>query len=218
MYSLLKQRFYILARRKKIRNYIASHRIRKLHLGCKKAILEGWLNTDMFPEKNIVYLNVKKPFPFNSNTFDYIFCEHLIEHLECEEGIRFLGECFRSLKPGGKIRIATPDLRFLVELKNPEKTDLQKRYIAWSMKSFLPDIAIHQDAFVINNFFRDWGHKFIYDFVTLQQEMQGAGFRHITRCGIGQSENVNLRNLESHGKEISHEFNALETFVVEGTK
>jgi len=34
----------------------------------------------------------------------------------------------------------------------------------YTIDSFLPDAGIYLDTFVINNFFRFWGHKFIYDY------------------------------------------------------
>lgn len=129
-----------------------------------------------------------------------------------------LHECFRILKPHGKIRIATPDLHFLTELYNPQKTELQERYISWAVDSFLPDIGIYQDVFVINNFFRDWGHKFIYDFKTLQDVMSRVGFVNIKRCTVGESDDKNLQGVEFHGRHITDEFNKLETFAVEGSK
>ena len=61
-------------------------------------------------DNTYIYLDVCRRFPFAAETFHYIFSEHLIEHLTLEEGEAFLRECFRCLKVGGRIRIATPDL------------------------------------------------------------------------------------------------------------
>jgi predicted SAM-dependent methyltransferase len=209
-----------LSRHKKIKTYLESHRIRKLQLGSGDNILEGWLNTDLTPrsKKEIVFLDVRELFLFDDCTFDYIFCEHLIEHLEYQEGVDMLSQCFRILKQGGKIRIATPDLCFLIELYNSEKTELQERYISWAVDTFLSDIAIYQDVFVMNNFFRDWGHKFIYDFKSLHTTMSRVGFINITGYNIGESDDNNFRGVESHGRAMPDEFNKLETFVLEGSK
>ena len=45
-----------------------------LNLGCGPNILEGWLNTDIEPiDDRVVYLDAGKPFPFEDETFDFIF-------------------------------------------------------------------------------------------------------------------------------------------------
>ena len=216
--TVVKRGISFFTRRKNIRRYLEGHRVRKLHIGCGGMILKNWLNTDLDPSDNQLFIDARKKLPFDDSTFDYLFSEHLIEHLEYPEGVDFFLECFRIIKPCGVIRIATPDLRFLIELYNAEKNELQEHYIAWAIHSFLPDVGVPQDTQVINNFFRNWGHKFIYDFKTLQATMQRAGFINITPCTVGESDDAELRGIESHGKVIPEMFNRLETMVVEAIK
>jgi len=200
-------------------NYFNTNNVCKLQLGCGGNILEGWLNTDYYGnEENILPLDVTKSFSFPDNSFAYIFSEHLIEHLEYLEGLNMLKECFRILKPNGRIRISTPNLAFLIALYNEKKTDLQKSYIKWAVDNFLPHINIHDDTFVINNFFRNWGHKFIYDPKVLAYSLALAGFKNIELYNIHESNDDNLKNLESHGKHITEEYNKLESFVIEAVK
>jgi len=201
-----------------IRRYLESHPIRRLHIGCGENLLPGWLNTDLFPVKGALFLDASKQLPFPARTLDYIFSEHLIEHLEYQDGVRLVQECHRVLKPEGRLRIATPDLRFLIELHAENKTELQQRYIRWAVDTFLPSMDGYMDTFVINNFFTDWGHKFIYDEKTLRRVFENAGFVDIARFEVGQSADESLRGIEWHGRKIGDEFNALETMVLEGMK
>jgi predicted SAM-dependent methyltransferase len=53
-----------------------------------------------------------KGVPVNSDNADIIYCSHFLEHLTKNDGQYFLEECFRSLKKGGLLRIAVPDLDF----------------------------------------------------------------------------------------------------------
>jgi predicted SAM-dependent methyltransferase len=200
-----------------IKDYLNFPRIRKLHVGCGSNVLKGWLNTDLNPSRKIVFLDAKKRLPFNDQTFDYVFSEHLIEHLEYQDGERFLRECHRILKPGGKTRLSTPNLCFLIELYNNDKTGLQERYIRWAVDTFLPNVGIYQDTFVINNFFRNWGHEFIYDSKVLHNMLLKCGFVNITSCKVGESYDENLRVIECHSG-CPDEFNKLESMVFEGTK
>lgn len=43
--------------------------------------------------------------PFKSDTFDYLICTDVLEHIEGDEAIR---ECYRVLKPGGTALITVP--------------------------------------------------------------------------------------------------------------
>lgn len=208
----------LLMRRKAIRSYLHVHQVRKLHLGCGHAVLHGWLNTDLEPGRERVYVDVGKRLPFDDDTFDYVFSEHLIEHLTYREGADFLRECFRILKPGGTIRVATPDLAFLIGLYSPGKNLLQQRYVTWAAETFLPNAAACQDVRVINNFFHNWGHRFIYDFKTIEDSLKKVGFVTLRRRNVGESDDPELNGVESHHLVIPEEYNRLETMVVEALK
>ena len=166
----------------------------------------------MYPEKGVVHLDVARPLPFPAASLRYVFSEHLIEHLPYATGIRLLAEIHRVLADGGKIRIATPDMAFLVRLYH----EPNREYIEWAAQfsSFRPPTAVHN----INNFFRASGHQFIWDFPTLQSALESAGFSSVTRCQPGESDDPVLRGIEMHGKAIGDQWNKLETFVVEATK
>jgi predicted SAM-dependent methyltransferase len=76
----------------------------KLQFGCGGNRLEGWQNYDS--EIDIA----KPPLPFRDAYADFIFAEHVLEHVPLQEAIRFLRDCHRILKPGGTIRLAVPSI------------------------------------------------------------------------------------------------------------
>ena len=200
------------------REHFTRQPVKKLHLGCGNHIIEGWLNSDYFPyTERVLRLDVSKRFPFADGSFDYAFSEHMIEHIPFAHGQHMLNECFRVLKPNGKIRITTPDLAFLIALFQDEKTELQKKYIRWSSETMNDKVPYGEDTFVINNFVRDWGHQFIYDEKALRASLQRAGFHEITRCNLNESRFEEFRNLENEKKEPEG-FLRLESFTLEGTK
>jgi predicted SAM-dependent methyltransferase len=204
--------------RQQVKKYLEQYDNRKLHVGCGSKILSGWLNSDYSPNsKDVLYLDVTKPFPIGDSEFDYIFSEHMIEHISYSQGSMMLSECFRILKDKGTIRISTPDLKFLIDLYSENKSNLQNEYIKWSTDNHIEYAHHYDETFVINHFIREFGHYFVYDEKTLRSSMEKAGFTHIKRCDINQSEHESLINLETVDR-IPEEFFKLETFTLEGRK
>lgn len=213
----LVHRFGIWDRRLAYR-YITESEVSKLHLGCGWNVLPEWLNMDYSPRvREALYLDVRRPFFFPDETFDYVFSEHMIEHMSYNEGFNMLTECHRILKRGGRVRISTPNLSFLVKLCNNEKSSLQREYVKWSNSTFLEDAPEDNEVFVINNFMRNWGHTFIYDERTLRTAMTMTGFINIARCGLQQSRDYELCDLENT-RRIPLRFLEMETITLEGTK
>jgi predicted SAM-dependent methyltransferase len=200
-----------------IENYFAEQKTAKLHIGCGGSLLEGWLNSDVAPySSKVLQLDATTMFPFADETFAYVFSEHMIEHISYAGGSAMLSECYRVLRKNGKIRISTPDLRFLIDLYSENKSPLQQEYIKWASDSFI-GAPYYDDTFVINNFVRDWGHLLIYDEKTLRSSLGKAGFTDIVRCELNESEDDQLKNLEHEGR-MPKGFLRLESFTLEATK
>jgi predicted SAM-dependent methyltransferase len=208
-----------LQRGRLIERYLTENEVRKLHLGSAENILPGWLNTDLhgYRRKDVVYLDVRKPFPLPDASFDLVFSEHMIEHLTYADGQQCLRECHRVLRPGGRIRVATPSLDRLIRLYDAELTDLQRRYVRWSVETFIAFADAELPGFVLNNFLRDWGHEFVYDTGTLRHALETAGFVDVTEWPVGESDDPRLAGLERHMRSAA-EFNAYETMVLEARR
>jgi predicted SAM-dependent methyltransferase len=201
-----------------IESYFAKQEIRKLHIGCGTSTLGDWLNSDLFPySDDILHLDATDTFPFVNETFDYIFSEHMIEHISYSNGLAMLSECHRVLKKNGKIRISTPNLQFLSDLYRKNKSELQIEYIKWATDSFIQSAPYYDETFVINNFVRDWGHLFIYDEKTLRSSLEKAGFTKIIKSDLNESNDETLRNLENE-QRMPRGFLRLESITLEGTK
>jgi SAM-dependent methyltransferase len=230
-----------------ISDYFRSHATRKLQIGTGANVLSGWLNTDYEPaSETICYMNALERFRFEDSMFDYIFSEHMIEHMTYKGGLYMLMECYRVLKPGGRIRISTPNICNIIGLYAANKTNLQKRYLHWSsailiglygpeatdhqkrepewvlptehINRYFPDPEMNSACFVVNCFFRSWGHKFLYDPQTLTAALREAGFVDVVECETGESCDEHLRGIESHGKKIGEENNRFESMVFEAIR
>jgi predicted SAM-dependent methyltransferase len=202
---------------KKISDYLQRDGEKKLHIGCGHNTLTGWLNSDYYPtQADVIHLDATKQFPLPSNSFDYVFSEHMIEHVNYNDGLKMLRESHRIMKPGGKIRISTPDLKFLIELYTDSKTQLQADYIKWAGETFTKTEE-KTDTIVINNFVRDWGHLFIYDKKTLSRSLEVSGFVKVEYFDINKSNDTALVNLENTSR-MPIGFLQLESLTLEATK
>jgi len=207
-------------RRRQIDAYLRTHSERKLQLGTGGNHLDGWLNTDIHDftgRGDLVHLDLRRRFPLPDDCFDLVYSEHAIEHLDYADGLRSLRESCRVLRPGGRIRIATPSLERVVRLYDREQNDVQRRYLHWARESFVEDADVDLPGFVVNNFVRAWGHLFIYDAQTLRHALETAGFVDVEEHAVGESGDERLRGLERHIPEAA-EFNEYETIVLEARK
>jgi SAM-dependent methyltransferase len=208
-----------LRRPRQITSYLDRAESRKLQIGCGYNRLEGWLNTDYTPRsQDVLFLDATRPFPFSSGTFDYVFSEHVIEHLAYQNGQVLLREAFRVMKPGGILRVATPNLLNIATLLDEPLDDLRRCYIRRVVERYMKDIGIEEPGFVFNNFIWDFGHIFVYDPKTLAIAMTAAGFADPQVKEISKSSHPELSGIESHGKVIGEDLNAFETMVMEARK
>jgi predicted SAM-dependent methyltransferase len=203
-----------------IERYMESNSIRKLHLGCGPNELPGWLNTDLSPVlSNVIYIDISDPLPVPDGSFDYIYSEHLIEHVAFESGLTHLKECHRVLNDKGTLRLSTPDIQFLIDYYKPNcMSDVQLKYLNRVMDDSKFGNEFRFGTTLINVFMRKWGHQFIYDEEILKAALKHVGFADIRRCSVNESEKPDLRRVERHGISITNEFNNLQSLILEANK
>jgi SAM-dependent methyltransferase len=81
----------------------------KLNIGCGPYKQNGYINID----KNKVWepdvvLDITNGLPYEDNTIDEIMAHHVIEHLDKNDVIKFIEQCYRKLKPNGVFDIIVP--------------------------------------------------------------------------------------------------------------
>ena len=199
------------------REYLRAATEPKLQIGggwCQK---EGWLNTDIMRLPNTMFMDATRRFPFDDGAFQYILCEHMIEHVSYENAGIMLRECHRVMRAFGVIRIITPDLRAMLGLHATTLTARQQAYIDYFCAAHLPGKRCASAANVINGQMRMWGHQFVYDEETLAAAMARAGFRSIARKRLGDGDYGPLRNIENE-KRYPPGLLDFESLALEGSK
>jgi predicted SAM-dependent methyltransferase len=151
-----------------------------LNLGGGGNCLDGCLTVDIDPRAD-VYVDLSKRLPFADSSIDAIFCEEAIEHISLELGRKLLQECWRILKPGGVIRLTTPDLNWFASRVSQSQSS----------------------CYEINQIFYEHGHRYLYTREALQFYCQEAGFIDI-RFSTYQDPQSRLGYLDSHAHRFHH--------------
>ena len=121
----------------------------KLNLGAGNTVIDGWtaidrkLGTEVYPLPQ-----------YADNSVDEIRASHVLEHLSFGEAHLALAEWHRVLKPGGRIRIAVPDIDLILATDDPKKLH------------FLMGGQLDENDF----------HRSAYDAKTLAFYLDSAGF------------------------------------------
>jgi SAM-dependent methyltransferase len=109
--------------------------MKKLHLGCGRVILPGYVNLDLVKIPGIdVVADLEARLPFRDGVFDEIFTSHVLEHVR--DLIPLLGEMARICRPGAILRIEVPHLSFFGAYTDPT----HKRFFGYfSFDYFTPE-------------------------------------------------------------------------------
>ena len=141
----------------------------RLHLGCGKRNIPGFVNVDLADFKHIHY---KRPVndlrPFNTNSVDLIYASHVFEYFDNNQATDVLKEWKRVLKKGGTLRLAVPDFEALAKVHKKYKDInliIGPLYGKWEVKG--------ANKYVY--------HKTVYDFYSLKNLLEKNGFRNVKR-------------------------------------
>lgn len=162
-----------------------------LNAGCGPKLAVGFVNLDYrwVPGVDVVW-DLRRSLPFPDHRFRGVYSEHCVEHFDATALQELLGEFYRVLQPGGRLRLVVPSLEIHA-----------RAYVAALEQS----IRAHRDgqddtaARAINRVFYEghermrsthWlhdGHHFIHDLASLGRQLRLAGFARVTRaaCQVG---------------------------------
>lgn len=159
--------------------------VRKVHVGCgPHNRMEGWHNVDIKPFDSVdTAMDVTKSWPFSD--LDHIYSEHFLEHLELLDGVTFLERGGKSLRPGGRMRLSTPNLHWVM--------------LTHFATGDAPAEQRLDETFKTNRAFHGWGHQFLYTEETLRWLLETLGYEDVSFHEYGKSEDPVFVGLERHG-------------------
>jgi predicted SAM-dependent methyltransferase len=138
----------------------------KLHLGCGKRFIPGFIHVDALSFPHVDYQGpVDKLDWIPDGSLSLIYASHLLEHFGRWEVDAVLSEWFRVLKPGGVLRLAVPDFGASASI-----------YVSGKLQRGLLDVTGlicggQRDQY-------DY-HKMIFDEEDLANRLLKVGFAHV---------------------------------------
>lgn len=122
-------------------------------------------------------LDITEPLPFEDGCLEWVFAEHLIEHVTLTAGLGWLKEVRRILAPGGVVRLTTPDLKVYAQsyVNGDNFFGKHRRRMDRALSQVAPPMPA-RGAFMFNQLFYIYGHRWIFDEEELRHVLGEAGF------------------------------------------
>lgn len=158
-------------------------------------------NAMRFPE-NVEYGDVVKGLPIQPGSCDAVYCSHVLEHLSLEDFRAAIINTYELLSPGGVFRLVVPDLEALANAYVKSKDPLAA--VVFMQDSFLGSISRPRGltgalkAFLGNN-----AHLWMWDYKSLQHELDHAGFVNIRRCEFGDADDPLFKDVEDRDRFVN---------------
>lgn len=192
----------------------------KVNIGCGLAVAPGWINIDgslnafisTFPTflhriayrfsganqyyteadycrilgtHRFIHHDLAYGLPITTGVVDFLYTSHFIEHLFRKDAETLLKEIYRALKPGGTVRISVPDLEYALSLYTKGEKDkmLSSYFFVDSDESYYAC------------------HKYMYDYLMLEEAMKQTGFQNICRCNFREGCTPDIEILDNRSEE-----------------
>ncbi|MFF4342518.1 class I SAM-dependent methyltransferase [Kitasatospora sp. NPDC001540] len=121
-------------------------------------------------------LDITQPLPFADRSVDWVYAEHLIEHVPLATAVHWLAEVRRVLRPGGLLRLTTPDLAAYVAGYLDDREQFFRRHRRRLRTMRVGPPMPERRAFMLNQIFYHFGHRWIYDEAELRHVLDRAGY------------------------------------------
>lgn len=163
---------------------------RQLEIGSGPVQKAGWVTLDMCRGADVIW-DLHDSLPFADESFERVYCSHVLEHFYYPDMCRLLKQVFRVLRPGGQFLIAVPDASLYVGA-----------YVAKSNASELlrygPAVISHRPMDILNYiFYMENHHRFMFDQDNLAHHCREAGFEACTPRAFDPSVDSAERDYES---------------------
>ena len=205
----------------------------KVNFGSAGEAIPGWINVDKSPgvllarrpavraalgrlgllseeqrrgfSPEVVYGDATRRLRFPDRSVEVIYSSHMIEHLSRASGRHFLAEARRVLRPGGRIRLATPDLGALVGEYCRARAAGREPPAADEFMAALHLLHDGQEGLlgrlISRNLSGHW-HQWLYDADSLSALLAEVGFTEIRRVEFRRGGFPDLERIEARPESL----------------
>lgn len=159
----------------------------KLHLGCGRQYVQGWVNSDINPTyRKDLWLDLRNPWPIRQGEVSHIYSLHVFEHFDLIDLRTVLSECLRVLRAGGVMRVVVPSLEKAIScyLRNDfgclGSVDTNSKSPG---RKFNDTVVYHGQ------------HKILFDKGFLEEVLVEAGFSSVRFCEFRESKAFDQEDL-----------------------
>lgn len=155
-----------------------SDKITQVNLCSGSILFNDYCNIDIYWGADLLIDLEKKLLPFRTNSINTLVCISAINYFTKKRGEKIIQEVFRILKPGGVVRFSSQDLELIAS-----------KYVNKDRNFFFQKLSNGQERFIgetmcdkLNSWFygyavaKNKGCKYFYDFETLSDIFEKAGF------------------------------------------
>ena len=187
---------------------VLSDNYKRYNLGCGLKIYENFMNVGYWSQLNseVLYKNLngtdntvmfnhdlRNGVPALDESLELVYHSHMLEHLSYADGISFLKECFRVLKPGGKMRVLVPDIQLWINAYFQNNKFFFEQYRKYG--GIDSDIYCTNGA-VFMGMLHSHEHKFGYDYDSLEWVLKLVGFTDIKKTLYADSDIDDIKIME----------------------
>lgn len=180
---------WVAATRARTRAAIGSSSDVRVALGSGTTPPDGWIGLDFHRKGDNVYkADLRMPLPLHDASVSAVLAEHVLEHLFYDELEPLMAELQRVIRPGGVLRVVSPDARAIARLvlAGPEARHTAEVVYDRGIHRW-PDDELAW-ARSINRVSHQWGqHKSLLSAAMLEPLLAAAGFVDIVAPEPGTS-------------------------------
>jgi len=139
-------------------------------------------NLPCFP-KEVNYGDIVKGLKYDNNSFDVIYCSHMLEHLTRDDFIIALYEIKRLLKSNGAFRFVIPDIKFILN-KYTDSENISD-FLNESGLGYMQSKVgfINSVKYLLTNSKHEW----LWSYTELESILLEMGFTRVRRAYYGDS-------------------------------
>lgn len=153
----------------------------KINIGGQQTIgrfPSGWTCVDILSGADVQIDISTTPLPWSENVADVVYCSHVIEHIWPWRHSFVVGELYRVMKPGAKLRVVVPDMDIAIDEYMRFRDDGQPGRLAGCMGWWF-NPTMDKDGNVCMN------HVYGFNWHSMKNLLERSGFGNVVRMKYG---------------------------------